>query len=104
MGEVETRIQQRVNQTLNELPEHIRRWSVAHLIAPRKVTLATDPDGEQYADFWLVTDHTGSDDASYRVVFDEETDDFGLEVTLNTGVCWYMGSYGSSFAVTVDAM
>jgi hypothetical protein len=65
--------------------------------------LAADAEGSSFKDLWLVTDHTGEKDSSYRIVYDEQSQMFGLEVTLDTDVKWYMGSYGS-FANTVESM
>ena len=44
---------------------------------------------------WLVTDHSGDSDASSRVVYDVETEMFGLVMGLQNGVLWHMGAYGS---------
>jgi hypothetical protein len=97
------RIRAKISESVVLLAPHLRSWAEAHLIAPRQVRLSLDPDGTSSKDLWLVTDHVGTNDASYRVVYDDETDGFGLECTLETGVEWYMGDYGS-FAETVENM
>jgi len=96
-------IRTRVAGDLPRLPEPLRAWAERHMIEPRRVTLALDEKGERTGDFWLVTDHTGAEDSSSRVVFDESTGKFGLEMTLMDGTEWYMGPYGG-FAEAVDGM
>lgn len=92
-----------VNQGLAELKPHLRRWAEDHLIQPRQIELSLDPDGKLSGVLWLVTDHTGHEDSSSRVVYDEANGQFGLEQTLNTGIQWYMGPYGS-FSECIENM
>ena len=92
-----------VSEGLPLLKPHVRSWLRDHLIEPRAVVLATDPDGNVFKQLWLVTDHVGKDDSSYRIVYDGTAETFGLECTLNNGVEWYMGNYGS-FSEAVEAM
>lgn len=82
---------------------HLRSWVDEHLISPRQVWVAIDTNGTSFKTLWLVTDRVGENDSSYRVVYNNETDAFGLECTLDSGVEWYMGNYGS-FAEAVENM
>jgi hypothetical protein len=93
----------KVQESLPSLKPHLRSWAQQHLIQPRKINLSIDSDGNTSKDFWLVTDHNGKDDSSYRVVYDADEKIFGLEVTLETGIEWYMGAYGT-FAEAVENM
>ena len=92
-----------VAEGLPVLAPHLQSWVHAHLIEPRQVRLATDPDGTSFKDLWLVTNRTGENDPSYRIVYDDQAHLFGLECTLESGVEWYMGNYGS-FSETVENM
>jgi hypothetical protein len=96
-------IKLKVAQGIEDLVPHLQVWLRAHLVEPRSVRLSVDPDGNSSKDLWLVTDHIDEDDASYRIVYDEDSQMFGLESTLETGVEWYMGSYGS-LPETVQSM
>jgi hypothetical protein len=73
-----------VTEGLPGLATHLQSWVQAHLIEPRQVCLATDPDGTSFKGVWLVTDHTGENDSSYRIVYDDEAQLFGLECTLES--------------------
>ncbi len=103
MTETSERIRAKIAEGVPLLAPHLQAWVDEHLIAPRQVSLAIDPDGTSFRNLWLVTNHVGTNDSTYRVVFDEETDAFGLECTLESGVEWYMGNYGS-FAEAVENM
>jgi hypothetical protein len=81
----------------------LQEWVREHLIEPREIVLATDPEGKKWRTLWLVTDHISHNDSGYRVVFDESSKLFGLESTLDTDIPWFMGLYGD-FATTVQAM
>ena len=96
-------IKRRVDEELVILPSHLQTWVQTHLVEPRLLTFSVDHDGSSFRQFWLVTDHNGEQDSSYRIVFDGEQGVFGLECTLDSGVEWYMGSYGS-FSDAVENM
>ena len=100
---VPDQIATKVAEGLTSLAPHLQDWVRAHLIDPRPVRFSTDANGNTFKDLWLVTDHTGQEDSSYRIVYDENSQMFGLAVTLDSGVEWYMGSYGS-FSETVESM
>lgn len=92
-----------VQADLQKLKPHLREWAEQHLVPPHQVTLFINPDGDETIILWLVTDHTGHHDASYRIVFDEEKQEFGLGMQWAEDVEWYMGTCGG-FAETVRKM
>ena len=94
-------IQAKVSDGLTGLAPHLQSWLHEHLIEPRQVQLATDAEGTSFKQLWLITNHVGKNDSNCRIVYDDETDAFGLECTVEPGVEWYMGNYGS-FAETVE--
>ncbi len=96
-------IKTKIAEGLAVLAPHLQDWLRTHLVTPRPIRFSVDADGNSFKELWLVTDHTGEKDSSYRVVYDENNQMFGLESTLDTGVEWYMGSYGS-FSETVENM
>jgi hypothetical protein len=94
-ADVVTELTNRVQAELAMLPEDSRAWFEEHRIAPREISVSADPDSARTIRVWLMTDHTGNNDASSRVVYDATTKMFGLVMELRTGVLWYMGSHGS---------
>lgn len=106
MNRSETVVEQinlKIQETLPALKPDLCSWAQQHLIQPRKINLSLDSDGNTSKEFWLVTDHNGEADSSYRVVYDVDEQVFGLEVTLESGIEWYMGAYGT-FADAVENM
>ena len=89
------RIAYLVGLGLRELSEQNKLWTRNHLVDPRQEPFSLEADGDQVALFWLVTDHTGKNDSSYRIVFDEQEDSFGLVVELASGTQWFLGIYGT---------
>jgi hypothetical protein len=96
-------IRSKVAEELVNLPPHLQSWLRNHLVEPRLSRLSLDHNGSSFKHFWLVTDHNGEQDSSYRIVYDGEQEVFGLECTLDSGVEWLMGSYGS-LSDTVENM
>ena len=92
-----------VDDGLKSLAPHLQSWVKTHLIQPRPIRLFRNTEGTSPRDLWLVTDHNGEHDSSYRIVYDDRDQVFGLECTLDSGVEWYMGDYGS-FSETVENM
>ena len=68
-------------------------WFMHHAIKPQQIKVTTSPDAICWKEVWLITD--GNDNSVYKVVFDEDTESFGLICTLDIGIEWYMGSYGN---------
>jgi hypothetical protein len=101
--DVVARIQKRVADGLSQLPPHLRAWAEAHVVPPRAITLFTNLESSTTEDYWLVTDATGKDDGSYRVIYTEDLDSFGLSVILEGGRHCCMGFYGE-FAETIESM
>jgi len=95
MNDIPALIRQDIESELPQIDKRLRDWLEQHIVSPRLVILSTDPDGTISREFWLVTDEVGHKDSSYRIVYDPQTQKYGLEMTLNTGVQWYMGPYGS---------
>lgn len=92
-----------VGQSISQLSPTQQDWLRIHLIAPKLHEVSSDWDGKEKINLWLVTDHKGNDDSSYRIVYDEELSMFGLECTMDNGVNWYMGAYGT-FVDAVEHM
>jgi hypothetical protein len=68
----------------------------AHLTEPRQVEVLRDPRSiTSTVRLWLVTDHTGTEDASTCVTYDAEENAFGLLTKLDDGTVRYLGPYGS---------
>ena len=103
MEEIVEKIEMLVGQDIDSFPSHIYDWVKEHLVVPKKVQLFEDYESENKVGLWLVTDHTGNNDSSYRVVFDETESDFGLAVTLENGRECFMGLNGK-FGHTVEGM
>ena len=101
--EPNVRIAAHVAATLQRVDGVLRAWVDAHLIEPRQIESLVDRDLAATKRVWLVTGHIGIEDASYRVVYDEGMDTYGLETTLADGRSWYMGPYGT-FVEAVEAM
>ena len=93
--DVATELINRVQAELSMLPDDSKAWFQAHRTPPREITVSADPDSSRILHVWLVTDHTGHDDGSSRVVYDPATKMFGLVMELRTGLLWYMGPHGS---------
>lgn len=79
------------------LPDNIlKKWLAQHLIAPTEIILFKDLSSQEKKSFWLVSDHNGIDDSSYRIVHSKQdvSNGFGLEMTTSTGDEKFMGFYG----------
>ena len=85
---------------LPALDRRLDDWFRAHVVAPRPIVLARKSDGGNTEEFWLVTDHTGTDDASFRIVYDDAANRYGIECTIQNGVCLFAGYR----ATLVDAL
>ncbi len=67
-----------VSQELKGLSPSPALWVKDHLIELKPIELIENLDTDKKITMWLVTDHVGKQDSSYRVVFDSFTSDFGL--------------------------
>jgi hypothetical protein len=86
---------------MQELSPELRVWVEGHLVTPRLIWLTRSTQSHETFPYWLVTDHTGADDSSSRVVYDEEHDRFGHELTLEDDREYFVGRIGS-FADAVE--
>lgn len=73
------------------LDRRVGLWLQSHKIPPRKISLSRKTDGSSAEEFWLVTDHTGADDASFRVVFDDVAGRYGIECAILNSVSLFSG-------------
>ncbi len=80
-----------VRAGMARLPDRLRAWADAHLVEPRMIRAAVDSDGKDWSEFVLVTDDTGQDDGSYRVVYDPTSHTFGTVTEIQNGSLWYLG-------------
>jgi hypothetical protein len=74
-----------------QLDPRTREWLRAHLIPPRPIELDRKTDGNNTEQFWLITDHTGREDASFRVVFDDALRRYGIECTILNNISLFAG-------------
>jgi hypothetical protein len=84
------------------LDRRVGLWLQSHKIAPRKVSLSRKTDGGGSEDFWLVTDHTGADDSSFRVVYDDDAAKYGIECAILNSVSLFIGYRASLVEAITD--
>ena len=75
--------------------DSLLKWFKAHAIPPKKIELLKDLETLETIFVWLITDHKNDTPSNYRIVFNPETTQFGLEMTMESNQNWYMGDYGS---------
>ena len=75
----------------SHLDESLRAWMRSHLIPPREIAVARKTDGNNTEQFWLITDHNGSNDASFRLIYDDTSRQYGLECTIQNNVSFFAG-------------
>lgn len=86
---------------IGAVDRRVSLWLQTHKIAPRRIALSRKTDGSSSEEFWLVTDHTGSDDASFRVVYDDVVGSYGIECAILNSISLFIGYRASlSEAVT----
>jgi hypothetical protein len=78
------------------------QWLRAHALPARRIPLSRKTDGGNTEEFWLVTDHTGSDDASFRVVYDDVSGQYGIECTIGNDVNLFAGFRASLLDAVTD--
>ncbi|MBI5608934.1 MAG: hypothetical protein HY902_08625 [Deltaproteobacteria bacterium] len=102
MDDIKARISAGVARDLPGMAPHLRAWVAAHLVEPRLIDAWEDSDGlVPMGPMWLVTDHTGQQDACMRVIFDPRNQSFGLVMGREGEVSWFWGS-GEGFAEAVN--
>lgn len=104
MGDIASEIDKLVAHELRTLSSPLREWFVAHRVSPpRLVSIADGIDSETTTDLWLLTDHTGDQDASSRVVFDPEAGLFGVAMDFAQGPA-LLGLTPGGLAEAIDSM
>ena len=78
------------------------QWLRAHALPARRITLSRKTDGGDTEEFWLVTDHTGFDDSSFRVVYDDVSAQYGIECTIGSDVNLFAGFRASLLDAVID--
>ena len=86
----------------SQLDVRTRDWLRAHLVPPRPIELARKTDGESTEAFWLITDHIGREDASFRIVFDDVMRRYGIECTILNNICLFAGFRASLVDAVTD--
>ncbi len=84
------------------LDRRVGLWLQTHKIAPRRISLSRKTDGSNSEEFWLVTDHTGSDDASFRVVYDDVAARYGIECGILNSISLFIGYRASLVEAITD--
>lgn len=84
------------------LEDSLRTWMRSHLIPPREIIVARKTDGNNTEQFWLITDHNGSDDASFRLIYDDLSRRYGLECTIQNNVSFFAGFRSSLVEAVTD--
>ena len=102
-ADIVERIRVRIDSELSLLASDVRTWVAAHLTTPKEITASVDAEGTQLVAVWLVTDHTGADDSSSRLVYQPDADAFGIAVDMPNGVSWFQGA-DSTLANAVENM
>ncbi len=85
---------------IRALEPRVGQWLRSHVVPPRRITLARRTDGSDTKEFWLVTDHTGTNDASFRVVYDDEGARYGIECAILNSISLFSG-YRATLAEAV---
>ena len=69
------------------------QWFAQHRVEPRSILLAADDEGNDKVECLLLTDHTGANDSSYRVIYNPVQAQFGRELELENGTSLLLGYY-----------
>jgi hypothetical protein len=106
IGTDETAVQARVAAdcaaAVPLLERRVGTWLKLHAIAPRKISLSRKTDGGESEQFWLVTDHTGSDDSSFRLVYDDVVGQYGIECAILNSISLFIGFRASLLEAITD--
>jgi hypothetical protein len=76
---------------IRELDPRVGQWLRSQLSVLKRNSLARKIDGSDTKDFRLVTDHTGTNDASFRVVYDETEGRHGIESAILNSISLFIG-------------
>jgi len=87
---------------LPHLDPRLANWVRVHVVAPRAITLARRTDGGNTEDFWLVTDHKGTDDADFRLVYDDVAQRYGIECAIQNNISLFIGYRENITAALAD--
>jgi len=87
---------------IGAVDRRVGMWLQMHKIAPRRIALSRKTDGSNSEEFWLVTDHTGSDDASFRVVYDDVANSYGIECAILNSISLFIGFRASLTEAVTD--
>ena len=88
---------------LPHLDQALRDWLRSHLVPPRPVALARKTDGANSEQFWLVTDHKGTNDALFRIVYDDVAKRYGIECAIQNDVSLFAGFRETLIDAVTDA-
>ncbi len=84
------------------LERRVGTWLKLHAIAPRRISLSRKTDGSDSEQFWLITDHTGSDDSSFRLVYDDVVGQYGIECAILNSISLFIGYRASLLEAITD--
>ena len=93
--DIPTRVSAHVREVANRVSIEEQAWLRSHVVTPRLIRLSNSLSGPETIGVWLVTDHIGVNDASYRIVYLAENDAFGYECTLEDDREFFVGQVGT---------
>ena len=102
MEGIQQSIASTVESAIPKLSQNLRRWLQAHRVEPRQFTVFRETDGSGPMSVWLVTDHNGTDDSSYRIIYDPVSCEYGCECLLENDVPYLIGMYGDLKSAVED--
>jgi len=84
------------------LDRRVGLWLKSHYVPPRRIALSRRTDGSDSEQFWLITDHTGSDDSSFRLVYDDVVEQYGIECSILNSISLFTGFRASLLEAITD--
>ncbi|HQB19097.1 MAG TPA: hypothetical protein PK495_00810 [Bacteroidales bacterium] len=100
---IKQKISKSIEEAYNSLDKKLKKWLESYVIEPRKIKVVVNLQDMVWDEVWLITDNKEKYISSYRIVFNPKENAFGLECTLESGIEWYMGTYGT-LSETVESM
>lgn len=91
--EIVNLIKLRIEEGLKATDDRVTSWVRSHLNKPCAIEVIINYELGTKKTYWLVTDHTGKDDAGKRIAYDAGLDRFALIATSMTGQEILLGSY-----------